>query len=48
VWLWRIALFTNPGVFIMVKEKNTKRESKKAPAMSKKEKKAVKAAKRAK
>lgn len=32
----------------MVKEKNTKREDKKAPVLSKKEKKAAKAAKRAK
>ncbi len=31
----------------MVKEKNTKRETKKAPALSKKEKKAAKLAKRA-
>jgi hypothetical protein len=33
------------GVSIMVKEKQTKRESKKAPLLSKKEKKAAKAAK---
>jgi hypothetical protein len=34
-----------PGVVTMVKEKQTKREAKKAPLMSKKEKKAAKAAK---
>jgi hypothetical protein len=39
--------FTSPprGVFTMVKEKQTKREAKKAPLMSKKEKNPTKAAK---
>lgn len=43
-----VPCFTNPGASIMVKEKTVKREGKKAPASTKKEKKAAKAAKRAK